>query len=127
VADPKQTTGLVAELISQAIRACSSGNRDGTAICVPEDAALSVLEHIERAGGMILLPVLKESLAGSSPGRKEETKVGLPCPTCAGTGSVRRSGRLNYASTVRSCMACGGSGKVVLNKRAGHDPRYPAI
>jgi hypothetical protein len=47
---------LEVEVIAQAIRACSFGCPDGTAVCIPEDAAHAILEHIARAGGRVLLP-----------------------------------------------------------------------
>lgn len=51
-----KANALLAELISQGIRACSFGDPDGTALCIPEDAAQSVIEHLERVGVRFIMP-----------------------------------------------------------------------
>lgn len=46
---------------------------------------------------------------GCKPGTQPQT-----CPTCKGAGQVRVSG--GFMTTVRTCSACGGTGKIVKDK-----------
>ncbi len=48
---------------------------------------------------------------GAKPGTAPVT-----CPTCQGTGQVRQSG--GWMTTVRTCSACGGTGKMIKDKCA---------
>jgi len=41
---------LAEELIAQAIHACSLHDEHGVVLCMPEEAAKSVLEHLDRVG-----------------------------------------------------------------------------
>lgn len=46
---------------------------------------------------------------GAKPGTSPVT-----CPTCHGSGQIRQSG--GWMTTVRTCSACGGSGKIIREK-----------
>ncbi len=50
--------------------------------------------------------------SGAKPGTSPVT-----CPTCNGSGQVRQSG--GWMTTVRTCSACGGTGKVIKDKCTG--------
>ena len=47
--------------------------------------------------------------SGAKPGTNPVT-----CPTCKGAGQIRQSG--GWMTTVRTCSACGGAGKIVKDK-----------
>jgi len=47
--------------------------------------------------------------SGAKPGTSPVT-----CPTCQGSGQIRQSG--GWMTTVRTCSACGGTGKIVREK-----------
>ena len=47
--------------------------------------------------------------SGAKPGTQPQ-----PCSMCKGTGQIRQSG--GWMTTVRTCPACGGSGKVIKDK-----------
>ncbi len=61
--DRVQSRELAAELIAQAIRGSALADpvdfSKGVVMCIPEDAAQSVLEALSRAGVTLIVPTMK--------------------------------------------------------------------